>query len=30
MAKGGIFMINAGLDKRLWEIQLNNIVKLNA
>lgn len=30
MAKGGIFLINAGLDKRLWEIKLNNIVKLNA
>ena len=30
MAKGGIFLINAALDKRLWEIQLNNIVKLNA
>ncbi len=29
MAKGGIFLINAALDKRLWEIQLNNIVKLN-
>jgi hypothetical protein len=30
MAKGGIFLINAALDKRKWEIQLNNIVKLNA
>jgi hypothetical protein len=30
MAQGSIFLINAAFDKRLWEIQLNNIVKLNA
>ena len=30
MAAGGIFLINTGLDKFLWEIKLNNLVKINA
>jgi hypothetical protein len=30
MAAGGIFLINSGLDKFLWEIKLNNLVRINA
>ena len=30
MGVGGIFMLNSGLNKILWDVQMNNIVKINA